>query len=127
MSASATHFGGTSAVKGQRPINKTLLHAPISCMVRAAQVKMVSGQRDELWSMGAIAGALTNRRYSERTVAYVESHDQSLVGDTTLGAAPLGFTPAGGVTLTPDTALSHVASQLPANCLLLHCMVHQGA
>ncbi len=49
-------------------------------------VRMVSGQRDEQWSMGAIAGALTNRRYSEKTVAYVESHDQSLVGDTTLGA-----------------------------------------
>ena len=49
---------------------------------------MVSGQRDEQWRMGAIGGALTNRRYSERTVAYVESHDQSLVGDTTLGAAP---------------------------------------
>ena len=53
----------------------------------------MSGQRDEHWSMGAIAGALTNRRYSERTVAYVESHDQSLVGDTTLGAAPLGSHP----------------------------------
>ena len=38
--------------------------------------------------MSALVSSLCNRRRSERTVGYVESHDQSLVGDQTLGAAP---------------------------------------
>jgi len=66
-----------------------------------AWVRLVSGQRDEHWSMAGIARALTDRRNAERTVAYVESHDQSLVGDTTLGAAlytPFTYT----LTLFPD-------------------------
>lgn len=48
-------------------------------------VKLVKEQRDENWSMQALVASLCNRRFSERTVAYVESHDQSLVGDQTLG------------------------------------------
>ena len=47
-------------------------------------------QRDEAWSMSGLVSALCNRRYSERTVAYVESHDQSIVGDQTLGGRPGG-------------------------------------
>ena len=41
--------------------------------------KMLKHQRDEQWSMAGIVTALCNRRYSERTVAYAESHDQALV------------------------------------------------
>ena len=55
-------------------------------------VKLVKEQRDEDWSMSALVSSLCNRRRSERTVGYVESHDQSLVGDQTLGdplASPL--------------------------------------
>lgn len=48
-------------------------------------VKLVKEQRDEQWSMQALVASLCNRRFSERTVAYTESHDQSLVGDQTLG------------------------------------------
>ena len=29
---------------------------------------------------------LCNRRYTEKSIAYVESHDQGLVGDQTVGA-----------------------------------------
>ena len=36
--------------------------------------------------MGDLVASLCNRRYTERTVGYVESHDQCLVGDQTLGA-----------------------------------------
>jgi len=36
---------------------------------------------DELWDPAAIVAALCNRGRGEPTVAYVESHDQSLVGD----------------------------------------------
>ncbi len=50
-------------------------------------VKLVKEQRDENWSMSNLVSSLCNRRRSERTVGYVESHDQSLVGDQTLGAA----------------------------------------
>lgn len=38
------------------------------------------------WSMADIVTSLCNRRYSERTIGYVESHDQCLVGDQSLGA-----------------------------------------
>ena len=54
-------------------------------------VKLVKEQRDENWSMSALVSSLCNRRRSERTVGYVESHDQSLVGDQTLGAASAQF------------------------------------
>ncbi|MXV38981.1 1,4-alpha-glucan-branching enzyme [Flavobacteriaceae bacterium Ap0902] len=41
-------------------------------------------KRDEDWDMGALFWALTNRRYTEKTIAYAESHDQALVGDKTI-------------------------------------------
>lgn len=41
-----------------------------------------------LRSQQELVSVLCNRRYSEKTVAYAESHDQALVGDTTLGEVP---------------------------------------
>ena len=35
-----------------------------------------------------LVGVLCNRRYTELSVGYVESHDQALVGDQTLGWRP---------------------------------------
>lgn len=32
--------------------------------------------KDEDWNMGNIVYTLTNRRYSEKCIAYAESHDQ---------------------------------------------------
>jgi 1,4-alpha-glucan branching enzyme len=46
--------------------------------------KLVSKVRDEDWRLGDIYGMLLNRRRDEKHVAYVESHDQALVGDKTL-------------------------------------------
>lgn len=40
--------------------------------------------KDEDWKMGDIVYTLTNRRWSEKCVAYAESHDQALVGDKTI-------------------------------------------
>jgi 1,4-alpha-glucan branching enzyme len=40
--------------------------------------------QDEHWNMGSICYELKNRRYQEKTVAYVECHDQALVGDKTI-------------------------------------------
>lgn len=47
-------------------------------------IKLVTKKRDEDWSMNEMYHALMNRRHSEKHIAYVESHDQSLVGDKTL-------------------------------------------
>eukprot|EP00871_Galdieria_phlegrea_P005356 jgi/Galph1/5821/GphlegSOOS_G4518.1 len=47
-------------------------------------IDLVTNVRDEDWDMGRIVYCLTNRRWNEWTVGYVESHDQSLVGDKTL-------------------------------------------
>lgn len=46
--------------------------------------KLVSGVRDEDWSIGYLWHELTNHRDEERTVSYVECHDQALVGGKTL-------------------------------------------
>jgi hypothetical protein len=43
------------------------------------QPQLLKHVRDEKWSMMDIVKALCNRRYSEKTVAYAESHDQALV------------------------------------------------
>lgn len=53
-------------------------------------VRTVKQVADEDWSMKAMASALCDRRYSEATVGYVESHDQALVGDQTLGGCEEG-------------------------------------
>jgi len=46
--------------------------------------KLVREVRDEDWNVGFLWHELTNRRADERTINYVESHDQSLVGGKTL-------------------------------------------
>lgn len=47
-------------------------------------IKLLKEVKDENWIMGDIVYTLTNRRWNEKCVAYVESHDQSIVGDKTL-------------------------------------------
>lgn len=62
-------------------------------------IELLKTQRDEEWNMGNICHTLTNRRYmvsrdksnsfcnplfQEATIAYVESHDQAMVGDKTV-------------------------------------------
>lgn len=49
-------------------------------------INLLKNVRDEHWNMSDLVWLLCNRRYTEGTVAYVESHDQSLVGDQTSGA-----------------------------------------
>jgi 1,4-alpha-glucan branching enzyme len=45
-------------------------------------IKLIKESKDEDWGLYNIYGQLTNR--NEGTVAYVESHDQALVGDKTI-------------------------------------------
>jgi 1,4-alpha-glucan branching enzyme len=48
-------------------------------------IRVLKHVRDEDWAMSELVGVLCNRRYTEATVAYAESHDQALVGDQTIG------------------------------------------
>ncbi|KAG6509597.1 hypothetical protein ZIOFF_027597 [Zingiber officinale] len=47
-------------------------------------IDFLKNQRDIEWSMKDIVWSLTNRRYTEKCIAYAESHDQAIVGDKTI-------------------------------------------
>ena len=43
-------------------------------------IDLLKNTPDEQWSMSRLVNTLCNRRYTEKTLAYSESHDQSIVG-----------------------------------------------
>ena len=47
-------------------------------------IRTLKNYRDEEWNIGAMWSDMCLRRPGEKTVAYVESHDQALVGDKTI-------------------------------------------
>ena len=47
-------------------------------------IKTIKEKKDEDRSMAGIFWEVTNRRKDEKTISYVESHDQALVGDKTV-------------------------------------------
>lgn len=47
-------------------------------------IKTLKEKKDEDWRPTSIFWELTNRRSDEKTISYVESHDQALVGDKTV-------------------------------------------
>lgn len=47
-------------------------------------IRLLKEKKDEDWHIGEIYGMLRNRRAGEKHITYVESHDQSIVGDKTL-------------------------------------------
>ena len=47
-------------------------------------IETIKEKKDEDWSMAGIFWEVTNRRKDEKTISYVESHDQALVGDKTV-------------------------------------------
>ena len=47
-------------------------------------IKIIKERKDEDWHPTAIWWETTNRRADEKTISYVESHDQALVGDKTI-------------------------------------------
>ena len=49
-----------------------------------AWVKLVKNQRQEDWSMFYLWNELAGGRVGEKSISYVESHDQALVGDQTI-------------------------------------------
>lgn len=53
-------------------------------------IKVLKDQREEQWSMSEFFFTMTNHLPSAKTVAYVESHDQALVGDQTIAFRLMG-------------------------------------
>ncbi|XP_011628895.1 1,4-alpha-glucan-branching enzyme 1, chloroplastic/amyloplastic isoform X1 [Amborella trichopoda] len=47
-------------------------------------IDYLKNKSDDQWSMQEITSCLINRRYSEKCIAYAESHDQAIVGDKTM-------------------------------------------
>ncbi len=47
-------------------------------------IKILKEKKDEDWNLERLFWSMTNRRRSEKNIAYVESHDQALVGDKTI-------------------------------------------
>ena len=47
-------------------------------------IKLLKEKKDEDWNVTDIFWEVTNRRKDEKTISYVESHDQALVGDKTV-------------------------------------------
>jgi len=47
-------------------------------------IKTIKERRDEDWKPSSMFWEVTNRRQDEKTISYVESHDQALVGDKTI-------------------------------------------
>lgn len=47
-------------------------------------IKLLKEVKDEEWEIGNLIFTLSNRRWKEPNIAYVESHDQALVGDKTI-------------------------------------------
>lgn len=47
-------------------------------------IKIIKEKRDEDWGVFDMYWKLTDRRRDEKTISYVESHDQALVGDKTV-------------------------------------------
>jgi len=56
----------------------------LSMAVPDMWIKLLKHKQDDEWDLGNIVHTLTNRRHSEKSIAYCESHDQALVGDKTL-------------------------------------------
>jgi len=47
-------------------------------------IKLIKEQTDQTWEVGNIFYELTRKRDDEKTIGYIESHDQALVGDKTV-------------------------------------------
>ncbi len=47
-------------------------------------IKIIKELKDQDWKVSSIWWEMTNRRSDEKTISYVESHDQALVGDKTI-------------------------------------------
>ncbi|KAK0577594.1 hypothetical protein LWI29_035556 [Acer saccharum] len=78
----------------------------------------LKNKKDEEWSMKEILWSLTNRRYTEKCVAYAESHDQAIVGDKTMAFLLMDKEMYSGMSSLTD------ASPTVDRGIALHKMIH---
>lgn len=81
-------------------------------------IDYVKNKKDEEWSMKEISGTLTNRRYTEKCIAYAESHDQSIVGDKTIAFTLMDKDMYNGMSCLTE------ASPVVERGIALHKMIH---
>eukprot|EP00257_Ricinus_communis_P016703 XP_015574958.2 LOW QUALITY PROTEIN: 1,4-alpha-glucan-branching enzyme, chloroplastic/amyloplastic [Ricinus communis] len=81
-------------------------------------IDYLKNKTDEEWSMGDISWSLTNRRYTEKCVAYAESHDQAIVGDKTIAFLLMDTEMYSGMSCLTD------APPTVERGIALHKMIH---
>ncbi|EFJ43598.1 1,4-alpha-glucan branching enzyme II [Volvox carteri f. nagariensis] len=80
-------------------------------------IQLLKHTRDEDWRMHDIVTALCNRRYTESSIGYAESHDQALVGDQTVAFRLMGAEMYGGMSALTEP------SEVVARGVALHKMI----
>uniref|UniRef100_A0A2P2JKH3 1,4-alpha-glucan branching enzyme n=1 Tax=Rhizophora mucronata TaxID=61149 RepID=A0A2P2JKH3_RHIMU len=81
-------------------------------------IDYLKNKSDQNWSMKEIARGLTNRRYTEKCIAYAESHDQAIVGDKTIAFLLMDKEMYAGMSCLMD------ASPVIERGIALHKMIH---
>ncbi|XP_021754453.1 1,4-alpha-glucan-branching enzyme 1, chloroplastic/amyloplastic-like [Chenopodium quinoa] len=81
-------------------------------------IDYLKNKKDEEWSMNEIMLSLTNRRYTEKCVAYAESHDQGIVGDKTMAFLLMDQEMYTGMSCLTE------ASPIVDRGIALHKMIH---
>ncbi|XP_047325240.1 1,4-alpha-glucan-branching enzyme-like isoform X1 [Impatiens glandulifera] len=81
-------------------------------------IDYIKNKKDEEWSMQEISGSLTNRRHSEKCIAYAESHDQAIVGDKTIAFLLMDKEMYSGMSCLVDP------SPIVDRGIALHKMIH---
>lgn len=81
-------------------------------------IDYLKNKTDEEWSMKEISLSLTNRRYTEKCIAYAESHDQAIVGDKTIAFLLMDTEMYSGMSCLTD------APPTVERGLALHKMIH---
>ncbi|XP_016508689.1 1,4-alpha-glucan-branching enzyme isoform X1 [Nicotiana tabacum] len=81
-------------------------------------IDYLKNKNDEDFSMKEVTRSLTNRRYTEKCIAYAESHDQSIVGDKTIAFLLMDKEMYSGMSCLTD------ASPVVDRGIALHKMIH---
>ncbi|KAG9142107.1 hypothetical protein Leryth_016312 [Lithospermum erythrorhizon] len=81
-------------------------------------IDYLKNKNDNEWSMKEITWSLTNRRYTEKCIAYAESHDQAIVGDKTFASSLMEKEIYSGMSCLMDP------SPIIDRGIALHKMIH---
>ncbi|KAK4489907.1 hypothetical protein RD792_000555 [Penstemon davidsonii] len=111
-------------VSGMPGIGRPVIEGGIGFDYRLAMaipdkwIDYLKNKKDEEWSMNEITWSLTNRRYTEKCVAYAESHDQAIVGDKTIAFTLMDEEMYSGMSSLTE------ASPVVERGIALHKMIH---